>query len=386
MSSILNDCIYRAWFPGDCDTTLENLQNDLDEGTLREKINVALFHVADEGRKAGGATPRENFQVYVTSYMTFFNQDNPQCNDISWSYWHWSTPKLTTDLRKKLNDLTTQVNKAVKSAAEDLKSMGIIFVDGLEDVYKGHRFCEPGHTDQQMIDYDTWFWSLQSHQNTLSEGPGDPKNPYSTTEPDPRQALLDFLFPNGDVKASAFSESSPPWDQPGLREKYPDYDSLIKATLDDGNATTYAIPFNLLRSFHPKGTAHGHHKDLFMGAIADNRDHVDAAAAAPPPSPPSPPPPEATNSCDVSYQFWYDEFEVRGKDFDPAKFGQDGSGLHDQIKGCGKITKWHFEQTPDDPRFAWFASGNLPIGVKACVGRAVKSAGGTSAGNCHGAG
>ncbi len=147
MSSILNDCIYRAWFPGDCDTTLNNLQKDLDEGTLREKINVALFHVADEGRKAGGAIPRENFQVYVTSYMTFFNQDDLKCNDISWNYWAWSTLKLTTDLRKRLNDLTTQVSKAVKGAAEDLKSMGIIFVDGLEDVYKGHRFCEPGHTD-----------------------------------------------------------------------------------------------------------------------------------------------------------------------------------------------------------------------------------------------
>ncbi len=239
-----------------------------------------------------------------------------------------------------------------------------------------------------MIDFDTWFWSSYSYQDTLSEGPGDPENPYSATAPDARQALLDFLFPNGTVKASAFSESSAPWDQPGMREKYPDYSSLIKATSDDGNVTVYGAPFNLLRSFHPKGTAHGHHKDLFMGSIADNRDHVDGAAAPKPASsaPPPPPPPQATDSCDVSYKFWYDSFEVRGKDFDPAKFGQDGSGLHDQIKGCGEITKWHFEQTPNDPSFAWFASGELPIGVKNCVGNAVKSAGGLSDGNCHGAG
>ncbi len=334
--------------------------------------------------------------------MTFFNQADPKCNDISWNYWGWSTPKLTTALRKRFNDLTSGVNNAVKKAAQDLGSMGVIFVDGLEDVYKGHRFCEPEHTDQNMIDYDTWFWSQYAHQNTVSEGPGDPENPYSATAPDARQALLDFLFPNGTVKAPTFSESSAPWDQPGVRDKYPDYNSLLKATSDDGNVTIYSAPFNLLRSFHPKGTAYSHHKGLFMGAIADNRDQVDGAAAAPssvapppppsppppppPPSPPPPPPPppQPTDSCDVSYKFMFDSFEVRGKNFDSAKFGQDGSGLYDQISGCGKITKWHFEQTPNDPQFAWFASGELPIGVKGCVGRAVVSGGGLNDGNCHG--
>ena len=42
--------------------------------------------------------------------------------------------------------------------------------------------------------------------------------------------------------------------------------------------------------------------------------------------------------------------------------------------------------TPDDPTYQWYASGHLPIGTKACVGRAVVSAGGANDGNCHGAG
>ena len=190
VSSILNDCIYRAWRPGDCDTTLRNFQKDLNEGNLRQKISLALFYIADEGRKAGGATPRENFQVYVTSYISFFNHDDPKCNEISWSYWGWSEPKLTTDLRRRLNDLTTQVNQVIKLAAEDLQRMGVIYIDGLEDTYRGHRFCEPGHTDQQMIDFDTWFWAQDSHTNTVSEGPGDPQNPYPASEPDERQAQV----------------------------------------------------------------------------------------------------------------------------------------------------------------------------------------------------
>lgn len=107
------------------------------------------------------------------------------------------------------------------------------------------------------------------------------------------------------------------------------------------------------------------------------------SSAAPPPPPP--PAPDA-DSCDVSYKFLWDQFEVRGKNFDPAKFGNNGDGLQKQIKGCGDLSQFSFKTTPDDPTYQWYASGHLPIGTKACVGRAVVSAGGATDGNCHGAG
>jgi hypothetical protein len=91
-------------------------------------------------------------------------------------------------------------------------------------------------------------------------------------------------------------------------------------------------------------------------------------------------------SCDVSYKFFFDSFEIRGKNLPEAKLGADGEGLKEEISGCGALTKWNFEQTPDDVKFQWYASGQLPIGTKACVGRALQSAGGSGAGNCHGAG
>ncbi|KAJ8610744.1 hypothetical protein MRB53_038386 [Persea americana] len=91
-------------------------------------------------------------------------------------------------------------------------------------------------------------------------------------------------------------------------------------------------------------------------------------------------------SCDVSYKFFYDGFEIRGKNLPDASFGAEGEGLHSQLSGCGALTSWHFERTPDDCCFQWYASGNLPIGTKACVGRALESAGGSGDGNCHGAG
>lgn len=91
-------------------------------------------------------------------------------------------------------------------------------------------------------------------------------------------------------------------------------------------------------------------------------------------------------SCDVSYKFWYDGFELRGKDLPDAKFGANEEGLHDQISGCGGLTDWDFERTPDDVKFQWYASGHLAIGTKGCVGCALISAGGADDGNCHGAG
>ena len=92
------------------------------------------------------------------------------------------------------------------------------------------------------------------------------------------------------------------------------------------------------------------------------------------------------DNCDVSYKFLFDEFEVRGKNFPDAKLGKDGAGLLQQIKGCGDVTDWGFELTPNDVKYQWYAYGHLPIGTKDCVGHAVEAAGGTTVGNCHGAG
>jgi hypothetical protein len=91
-------------------------------------------------------------------------------------------------------------------------------------------------------------------------------------------------------------------------------------------------------------------------------------------------------SCDVSYKFFLDGFEVRGKNWPDAKLGANGEGLKKELGGCGALTKWNFERTPNDTRFQWYASGQLPVGTKACVGRAVQTAGGSDDGNCHGAG
>jgi len=75
---------------------------------------------------------------------------------------------------------------------------------------------------------------------------------------------------------------------------------------------------------------------------------------------------------------------ITGIDFDLTKFGENGSWLKKQIRGCGILTKWHFETITQDSRPMWIASGCLPIGT--CVGRAVVSAGGKDHDACFGLG
>jgi hypothetical protein len=87
-------------------------------------------------------------------------------------------------------------------------------------------------------------------------------------------------------------------------------------------------------------------------------------------------------NCDVSYKGTFDTFEIRGKNLPWNKFGANGEGLRDGLSGCDGLTQWKFEWTPNDCCFQWYATGHLPIGKKACVGRALGSAGGSGKGHC----
>lgn len=58
------------------------------------------------------------------------------------------------------------------------------------------------------------------------------------------------------------------------------------------------------------------------------------------PSPTPTPPPPAGDICGDWYKFFYDHFEIYGKNFDATKFGADGSGLKDNINGMKDSTNF----------------------------------------------
>lgn len=98
---------------------------------------------------------------------------------------------------------------------------------------------------------------------------------------------------------------------------------------------------------------------------------------------PQPQPEPATfvpvDTCGTSYKFVFDAFTITGN-FD---VGPNGEKLRAQVSGCDGLTDWKF--TGSSPG-GWTATGHTLVGNKACLGRAVVSAGGSSKGGCVGAG
>ena len=224
-----------------------------------------MFKVVRFGRDHGGAQPPQSFQLYVLPYIDFFNADdnNFECDKIDWRYWSLgdATP-LTLTLRRQLNELSQLVGGVIKKEAETLADLGVIFVGDPNPRYNTHRFCEPDRTTQEMADADTWFWSRYSKTDTDDEGS-------AASVDDLAQKLLDFVLPGRGILASELQRL--PYEEPEAVERFPDFESLLRAASEDVNPTA-DTPFNLLRSFHPKGSAYTVHKDMFMDAIRENRN------------------------------------------------------------------------------------------------------------------
>ncbi|KAL4767248.1 hypothetical protein BDW60DRAFT_220679 [Aspergillus nidulans var. acristatus] len=192
------------WQLKNCKTLLEDIEKDLDlqKGQFQQKVNYVLYK------------PRESFQVFVLKYLTFFsNAMGPECNNYTCCVWPFCRgPKLKEDLYKKLNTLVCKANAAIKGAAEDLKGMGMIYIEGIQDIYNGHCYCEPG---------------ASSKINEYS--PGDTSNSWSAENVDLAQGLLDFIFPGqGKLVSDLSADGPPPWEWEGA-EKYLTLQSLLDA-------------------------------------------------------------------------------------------------------------------------------------------------------------
>ena len=129
-------------------------------------MEYTLIRVVDAGRKAGGITPPESFSVFVVGYVPFWNADNTDCNSVSWQWWGYSDAKLNTGLRQQMNDLTLQLNAVIQATTVKLTELGVFYVDGFQNEYNSHRFCESqaslNGASNRPISKDTWFWTDDS--------------------------------------------------------------------------------------------------------------------------------------------------------------------------------------------------------------------------------
>jgi lysophospholipase L1-like esterase len=145
--SVLNECVYQ-WAPqGTCDSELPKSRRLIESSRFIEgyskMVKLSLQRIKPKGR------------LLVTGYATFFNEETTACDGVTFSR---TDPEqfLTRQLRRELNDLVRMLNHVIRSAAE---ASGAEYVD-IDQMFKGHRFCEEGVSEPNNSRSETWFFNL----------------------------------------------------------------------------------------------------------------------------------------------------------------------------------------------------------------------------------
>lgn len=115
----------------------------------------------------------QDFHIYVTSYIGFFNYDELDCDKTTFHYWfaQYNPPwdprivLLKTTLRKELNDLVDQLNGVIKAAVDDANHEHgrdqVHYVD-INARYGTHRWCEKGDFHEPDPGRKETWWFLSA--------------------------------------------------------------------------------------------------------------------------------------------------------------------------------------------------------------------------------
>ena len=141
-------------------------------------------------------------QIYHVGYPNHFNYKNPWCDDksmalLKWlpswmtTLFGWTEDPLSREFRTELANLTLHGKRRImqtvseyidrKMPPDGAHAPGwyknrLFFVDldyngDLEGgVLGGHRFCEPGVTDETFEDPSTWYFSINSPDVSIEHG------------------------------------------------------------------------------------------------------------------------------------------------------------------------------------------------------------------------
>nr|OQO23198.1 hypothetical protein B0A51_06264 [Rachicladosporium sp. CCFEE 5018] len=404
LTDILNECVF-MWKPSGgilndpCPGVLAKAQAAIDAPDFRSKAD-GLISSAKSKLKSDG-------HIYYVGYAQFFGQESNQCDSVTWY--------LTQDRRKQMNILSRNVNKAISDAVARA-GPSVTFVDYDKYVSDSHgRFCEDDHPETNGNRAGLLFYEWYTDDNVAPTDDAAAKELFAPS------LFTDTLIMNGTFEASigeyirqAISKNASLAQTMTLAKPATPNLVQVNATIEqiDRGFSVMSIPDGYGKIFHPRPNAHQLTADLVLynieanyakklgqepaPEVVDNDTCPALKANTAPPStttststhaPTSTPDPDATEICGTWYKVLFDHFEIYGAHFDEPKFTSDGEELKHELEGCGEVTKWSFKALTNDPNgFQWFASGNLPIGTKACVGRAVVSAGGAGPDGCTGAG
>ena len=271
---------------GWCKQNIQKSQGFLDDPQfMRTEFKNALNDVIMFAQDTQALN--EPFNLYVSSYVRFFNDTTDACND--WSFAHdrisIGKPKLVKGLRTVINNMVQQVNNI---QADEIKGYQIpshtpfnpkfrVHSSQPDSIFNGHRFCEPNHTfEDQYYNKDVWLWNLQYYD----EKTGEEKGMVTTNN------SVEFMAPPAGLDITQ------------------GFQTVLGADINPNasnpqanDVTTQQYGFGwTARPFHPKFVGHTALKDFFIQQmrndnIPDVRPPASSITSTPPPPPPPPPPP-----------------------------------------------------------------------------------------------
>lgn len=168
---VMNACIFRfySFYSGTCEAALEAADAAVNSGAFEQRLGVILREVLD--RVSWEKRPR--FSIAVTGYARFFDAGTPGCDDMSLGVWYGG-PKLSRDIRGRMNGLVDAANEKLRRTVHEVdgRFMGarprVVFVD-YDDLFEGHRFCEPGVMEPAYNRTDSWFFLVGGPDNARNE-------------------------------------------------------------------------------------------------------------------------------------------------------------------------------------------------------------------------
>lgn len=221
------------------------------------------------------------FDLYVSSYVRFFNDSTNACDKWSFAHDRISTgkPKLVKGLRKIINDKVQQVNNIQADVIKNYKipphtpfnSNFRVHNAQPDNIFNGHRFCEPNHSfNDQYYNKDVWLWNLQYNDEKKGEEVG-----VATTNND-----VTFMAPPAGLDVTQGFQTVLGADT---------NPNAIIPTGNDANTQQYGFGWTA-RPFHPKFPGHTALKDFFIQQMRKDRiPGVKPADSQPQPVPPKKP-------------------------------------------------------------------------------------------------
>ena len=187
--NILTACVLwvGGYWAGDCDTEVAKANEILASPDLYANITSALKEIID-------TNGNDAFKLYMTGYVTFFNEETPLCESSSFRLYnpHYDAthkeegqPWLTRALRAQLNDVVVTLNTMLSHITESVNAyysntQRVVFVNP-NPAYAGHRWCEDGVYEPNNTRLDTWLFLSGTPDNNLPENQLGASESYNQT-------------------------------------------------------------------------------------------------------------------------------------------------------------------------------------------------------------